>query len=459
VGKTWGGRFEQPTNPHVEAFTESISQDKRLYRYDIQVSQAHARVLAHVGLLTADEANQICAALDQICAQIKSGTFTFSPALEDIHTHIEHALIAELGDLGRKLHAGRSRNDQVATDMKLWMRDAAKTVDAALRQLQESLFGLAERERDVILPGYTHLRRAQPILAAHYALSLVEKFQRDRDRLEDTRMRLDILPLGSGALAGTSLPIDREFLAKELGFSDVTRNSLDTSSDRDFVLEYAFSLAVIAVHLSGWAEEWILWSGDEFNMLELPEEFCTGSSIMPQKKNPDVLELIRGRAGRAIADLNALLILQKGLPSAYNRDLQEDKAAIFQSHDTVLACLNIAAPLIAGAKFRRDAIAAKLETGFMDATTLMEFLVAQGMPMRSAHEAVGRLVRSGEERGCALTDLPSDVFEAIVPGYGHRVYELLGVPRALAAFRSFGSTAPAEVDRQLAYWRGRLGSN
>src|SRR4051794_2168372 len=288
--KTWGGRFTGATDDRVEQFTESISFDRRLYRQDVTASQAHARMLAHVGLLTAGEAEQIVAALDAIAGEIERGEFAFSVKLEDIHTHIEQALIQRLGGIGRKLHTGRSRNDQVVTDVKLWVRDALDDIDGRLLALQRSLLGAAERDRDLIIPGYTHMQRAQPVLAAHYFLAYVEKYQRDRARLADCRTRVNVLSLGAAALAGTSIPIDRRSVARQLGFDSVAANSLDVSSDRDFVLEFVFDLALLALHLGGWAEEWILWSTTEFNFLELPDAFCTGSSIMPHKKNPDVLE-------------------------------------------------------------------------------------------------------------------------------------------------------------------------
>jgi argininosuccinate lyase len=456
--KTWGGRFSGETDNRVEAFTESISFDRRLYRQDITASKAHARMLAEVGLLTRDEAERIAAALDQIAGEIERGEFSFSVKLEDIHTHIERALIERLGDIGRKLHTGRSRNDQVATDVKLWVRDALDEIDGRLRELQQALLDAAERDRTLILPGYTHLQRAQPVLAAHYFLAYVEKYQRDRDRLADCRRRVNVLPLGSAALAGTSLPIDRESVRKQLGFDALAANSLDVSSDRDFVLEFVFDLAQIALHLSGWAEEWILWSTTEFSFLVLPDAFCTGSSIMPHKKNPDVLELIRGKAGRVAGDLQQLLMLVKGLPLAYNRDLQEDKVALFDAQDTVAASLELAAALVRETRFNAEAIAARLEDGYLDATALMELLIARGVPMRLAHEAVGRLVRMCEERRCRLADLAPDVYDAVRPGLGAEVYRVLGVFNALTALRSVGSTAPAEVDRQIDVWRRRLTS-
>jgi argininosuccinate lyase len=454
--KTWGGRFTGQTDNRVEAFTESISFDQRLYRHDIRASQAHARMLAEVGLLSADEAERIVSTLAVIAGEIERGEFPFSISLEDIHTHIERALIERLGDVGRKLHTGRSRNDQVVTDVKLWVRDAIDELDARLHGLQAALLDAAQRERDLVLPGYTHLQRAQPVLAAHYFLAYIEKYQRDRDRLADCRKRVNVLPLGAAALAGTSLPIDRESVRRQLGFDALANNSLDVSSDRDFLLEFVFDLSVIALHLSGWAEEWVLWATTEFGFLDLPDAFCTGSSIMPHKKNPDVLELIRGKAARVVADLQQLLVLVKGLPLAYNRDLQEDKPALFDAHDTVATSLELAAPLVRETRFRKEVIAARLEDGFLDATTLMEFLVAQDLPMRSAHEAVGKLVRLCEERRCRLADLPAEVYESVRPGLSSGVYKVLGVANALAAFRSVGSTAPGEVERQLRRWQALL---
>lgn len=378
--KTWGGRFAEGTDERVEAFTESISFDRRLYRHDVAASKAHARMLAAVGILTNEEAEQIAAALDAVAGEIERGAFAFTTKLEDIHTHIERALIDRLGDLGRKLHTGRSRNDQVVTDVKLWTRDAIDDLDRRLCDLQLSLLSAAERDRDLILPGYTHMQRAQPVLASHYFLAYIEKHQRNRDRLADCRKRVNVLPLGAAALAGTSLPIDRDHVKRQLGFDSLAANSLDVSSDRDFVIEFVFCLTLTALHLSGWAEEWIIWTTTEFGFLELPDAFCTGSSIMPHKKNPDILELIRGKAARVVGDLQQLLILVKGLPLAYNRDLQEDKSALFDAHDTVSASLELAAAVVRESRLRREVIASRLEDGFLDATTLMEFLIGRGVP-------------------------------------------------------------------------------
>ena len=454
--KAWGGRFEGGTDRRVEAFTESISFDRRLAQYDVRGSIAHARMLAHVGLISDAEANQIANGLGAILDQIETGDFPFAIEREDIHMHIEAALIERLGDVGRKLHTGRSRNDQVATDTKLWTRDALDRVSSSLRALQVAWLDFAERHRDVIIPGYTHMQRAQPVLAAHYALAYIEKLERDRGRVADCRKRLNVLPLGAAALAGTSLPIDREFVAQELDFAGVAANSMDVSSDRDYLIEAVFVLSVIATHLSGWAEEWVLWSTQEFSFLSLPDAVCTGSSIMPQKKNPDVCELIRGRAARVVGSLTTLLVLVKGLPLAYNRDLQEDKEPAFDAFDTVESCLELAAVVVEGAGLRVDRIGERLEEGFLDATTLMEFLIARGVPQRTAHEVIGKLVGLCENKGCRLADLSPEDLQTAHPALDTNANGSLGVANAIRAFRSSGSTAPAEVDRQLKHWRGVL---
>jgi argininosuccinate lyase len=450
------GVFSQQADSRVERFTESISFDHRLYAHDVTGSIAHAQMLAKVGLISANECQQICQTLEAIRGEIESGKFPFRTELEDIHMHIEQALIERLGDVGRKLHTGRSRNDQVATDLRLWVRDALDRVDAGLLELQKAFVGRCDADCDVILPGYTHLQRAQPVLAAHYWLAYCEKLERDRGRVADCRKRANVSSLGVAALAGSSLPIDRHDVASRLGFADVAANSLDVSSDRDFVLESAFVLANIAVHLATWAEEWILWSTVEFNFIKLPQEFCTGSSIMPQKINPDVLELTRGKTARVIGNLQALLVLLKGLPLAYNRDLQEDKERIFDSFDTVELCLELAAPLVAGAKLNAAAIAEKLDRGHLDATTLMEWLIQRGTPQRTAHHAVGQLVGKALQRSCRLADLKLDDFRAADSSLDESVYNILGVEKAIAAFKSYGSTAPAEVRKQIERWKTKL---
>jgi argininosuccinate lyase len=449
--------FNEATDRRVEQFTESISFDRRLYAHDIQGSIAHAQMLNKVGLLTADECQQIEQALAAIRQEIEQGQFEFSIELEDIHLHIERALVARLGDTGRKIHTARSRNDQVATDLRLWQRDAIEQIDARLVELQRAFVGRCDRDRDCILPGYTHMQRAQPVLAPHYWLAYCERFERDRGRLADCLRRTNVLPLGSAALAGTSLPIDRDFVAQRLQFDSVAPNSLDATSDRDFVIEFTFALSLVALHLSGWAEEWILWCTSEFNFLRLPQAFCTGSSIMPQKVNPDVLELIRGKSARVVGDLQALLMLIKGLPLAYHRDMQEDKPRLFDAFDTVAACLELAAPLVAGAELQRSVIADKLDRGHLDATTLMEELIRRGTPQRTAHEWVGRLVRKALDRGLTLAELPPADFQEVDSSLDGSLREVLGVDRAIARFKSYGSTAPAEVAKQLAAWKEKVG--
>ncbi len=446
------------TDRRVEQFTESVSFDRRLYAQDIQGSIAHAQMLAKVGLITADECRQIEQTLGVIRQEIEQNQFSFCTELEDIHMHVEKALTDRIGDVGRKLHTARSRNDQVSTDLRLWVRDAIDTIVARLSDVQRALVGRCQADIDIIVPGYTHMQRAQPVLAAHYWLAYCEKFQRDSQRLTDCRHRVNQLTLGSAALAGTSLPIDRDDVARRLGFEGVAANSIDASSDRDFVIEFVFCLTMIAEHLSTWAEEWILWSTVEFNFLKLPQAFCTGSSIMPQKVNPDVLELIRGKTARVVGSLQTLLVLVKGLPLAYNRDLQEDKQPLFDAFDTVRMSLELAAPLMAGAELNRPAIAERLDRGHLDATTFMEYLIGRGIPQRTAHGLVGRLVRKALDGNVRLSDLPLADFREASPELDESVYVVLGVERAVAAMQSYGSTAPAQVKQQVELWKSKLGA-
>jgi argininosuccinate lyase len=455
--KAWGGVFDEATDRRVEEFTESVSFDRRLYAQDIRASIAHARMLAKVGLINSDECRQIEQGLGEIRQDIEQGRFQFKIELEDIHMHIEWALVERIGDPGRKLHTARSRNDQVSTDLRLWVRDGIDQIDQRLIELQRAFVSRCDRDADVVLPGYTHLQRAQPVLAPHYWLAYCEKFQRDRQRLADCRRRVNVLSLGAAALAGTSLAIDRADVATRLGFEDVASNSLDASSDRDFVLEFAFVLTVIAEHLSTWAEEWILWSTVEFNFIKLPQAFCTGSSIMPQKVNPDVLELTRGKTARVVGDLQTLLVLVKGLPLAYNRDLQEDKPPLFDAFDTVRAALGVAAPLVAKAELNRPAIAERLDRGHLDATTFMEYLIGRKVPQRIAHGLVGRLVRKALDQGVRLRDLPLADFQEALPELDESVYSVLGVEQAVAAMKSYGSTAPEEVKKQVERWKKLVG--
>jgi argininosuccinate lyase len=452
------GVFGEAPNRLVEQFTESVSFDHRLYAQDVAGSIAHSQMLAAKGVISAAEQQQIEQGLLEIRAEIEAGDFELRTELEDIHMHIEQALINRLGDVGRKLHSGRSRNDQVATDFRLWVRDAIDDIDAKLVELQRAFVSRCDRDADVILPGYTHLQRAQPVLAPHYWLAYCEKFERDRQRLQDCRKRVNVSTLGTAALAGTSLPIDRDDVARRLGFDGVSANSIDSSSDRDFVLETAFVLTLIAEHMSTLAEEWVLWSTVEFNFIKLPQDFCTGSSIMPQKINPDVMELIRGKTARVVGNLQALLVLVKGLPLAYNRDLQEDKPQLFDSVDTVAACLEIAAPLVQGAELNRDSIAAGLDRGYLDATTFMEYLIRRDIPQRTAHHLVGQLVRKAIDRRVSLAELPLSDYQEAHPDLDESVYEVLGADKAIDAFVSYGSTASIEVAKQVEHWKTKLKS-
>ncbi|MFP6669200.1 MAG: argininosuccinate lyase [Pirellulales bacterium] len=450
------GVFQVATDARVERFTESVSFDRRLYAHDIDSSIAHAQMLAKAGLMSDEDCQQIRQTLEDIRQEIKQGDFEFCDALEDIHMHIEQALIDRTGDVGRRLHTARSRNDQVSTDMRLWTRDAISQIDRALAEVQRAFVGRCDNDAGIIVPAYTHLQRAQPVLVSHYWLAYCEKLQRDRSRLADAARRSDALSLGTGAAAGTTLSIDREDVAWQLGFSTIAANSLDASSDRDFVIEFAFALAMIAEHLSGWAEEWILWATTEFGYLTLPQQFCTCSSMMPQKINPDVLELIRGKTARVIGNLTSLLALVKGLPLAYNRDLQEDKLPLFDSFDTVKACLELAAPIVAESTLNRQRIAAGLDRGFLDATSLMEYMIARGVAQRTAHHAVGTLVAKAMQQGVRLVDLPLDDFQDVCSELDKGVYEILGPERAIEAFQSYGSTAPDQVADQLAIWKQQL---
>ena len=450
------GAFDSAVDKRVERFTESISFDLRLFRHDIAGSVAHASMLADQGILTADERDQIKSNLTDIQNEIEAGTFTIREELEDIHMNIEQALIDRIGDIGRKLHTGRSRNDQVSTDLRLWVRESIDQIDKLLANLQRAYLGRCEKDAGVIIPAYTHLQRAQPVLANHVWLAYVEKFARDRERLADCRKRVNLSSLGTAALAGTTLNIDRQNSAKRLGFDGIVANSIDSSSDRDFVLETLFCLATIGIHLSTWAEEWILWATVEYDFIKLPHQFCTGSSIMPQKINPDVLELTRGKSARLIGSLTTLLVLTKGLPLAYNRDLQEDKPPLFDAVDTVQACLELAAPLVAGAELNVDSINSRIEKGFLDATTLMEYLIKRGMPQRSAHHVIGEMVRLATSKSVTLAELSLEDFQSVDSDLDESVYDVLGVKNAVSAFQSEGSTNPQRVKEQIELWKSRL---
>lgn len=457
AAKAWGGRFQEATDTRVERFTESISFDARLAAVDIRGSKAHATMLARVGLISEQERDLITTHLDEIGAEIAAGNFPFRTELEDIHMHIESALIERIGDVGRKLHTGRSRNDQVSTDIKLYVLDCIQELDGLLVDVQTAFVRRYPRDAETILPAYTHLQRAMPVMACQYWFAWCEKLERDRSRLADCAARASQSPLGAAALAGSSLPIDRRMTADLLGFSTIAANSLDISSDRDYLAEFVFALSLIATHLSQWAEEWIIWFTTEFGFLKLPDAFTTGSSIMPQKRNPDVLELIRGKSARVIGAVSQTLVLLKGLPMAYNRDLQEDKIAMFDAFDTVKACLELAASMVDGAELRVDVINARLDDGFLDATALMEYLIRQGVPMRTGHETVGRLVALAESRGCRLAELSLDEFRNACELVDEQVYSVLGTRNAVNVLCSEGSGGRASVEAQYRQWCERLG--
>ena len=454
------GVFQQATDQRLVAYGESISFDHRLYKQDIRGSIAHARMLQQQKILSKQEFDQIAKGLEEIGQQIEQGKMAFRAELEDIHMHIEQALIDSLGDTGRRLHTARSRNDQISTDLRMWVRQQIDIVDGLVRQLQLSFLHRCKLDEDVVLPAYTHLQRAQPVLAPHYWLAYIEKLARDRDRLADCRRRLNSCPLGGAAVAGTSLPIDRRQTAAELGFDSIAANSIDISSDRDFAVEAAFVLAMIAEHLSTWSEEWIIWSTVEFGFLKMPHQFCTGSSIMPQKVNPDTLELTRGKTARVLGNLQTLLILIKALPLAYNRDLQEDKPPLFDSFDTVVAMLQLAIPIVHDSELQRETIASRIEEGFLDATTLMEQMIIAGMPQRTAHHHVGSLVAIAKDKAVRLVDLSDEDFlsvDASLDPAGLR--KCLGVAGALAAYQSVGSSNPSQVAQQVQRWSDLLSNS
>lgn len=448
--KLWGGRFTKGTDAAVEHFHASIGFDWRLYEQDIRASQAHARMLAKCGIITPGEADAICTGLEGIAADIEAGKVEFSVSAEDIHMNIEQLLTERIGDVAKKLHTARSRNDQVATDTRLWCMAAIDELDARLRSLQSTLVRLAEAHRDVIMPGYTHLQRAQPVLFAHHLLAYFEMFQRDRQRLADCHRRTSVSPLGAGALAGVTQPIDRYATALELGFDEVAANSIDAVSDRDFVIELVADLALIMMHLSRLCEEVVLWASAEFGFIELDDAYSTGSSIMPQKKNPDVAELTRGKTGRVYGHLMGLLTVMKGLPLAYNKDMQEDKEALFDAVDTVLACLAAMEPMLATMRVREDKMRAATLDGYLNATDLADYLVRRGVPFRDAHAAAGRAVLHALREGKRLEELPFDVLQNLCGPVGEDVFTVLDVRRCVAARRSTGGTAPSAVEEGLA---------
>ncbi len=445
--KLWGGRFGQSTNELVEQFSESVSFDQRLYRQDIQGSLAHAAMLHSIGVLNDRELADIEQGLSDILAAIESGEFQWDIALEDVHMNIEARLTDLIGDAGKKLHTGRSRNDQVATDVRLYLRDAIDDILGVLHALQSALIALAEKEAATVMPGFTHLQTAQPVTFGHHMLAWNASLARDYSRLCDCRKRLNICPLGSAALAGTSFPVDRKMTATTLGFDAPSQNSLDSVSDRDFMIEFNAAAALMMVHLSRMAEEMILWSSDAFKFVDLGDAFCTGSSIMPQKKNPDVAELVRGKTSRVNGNLHALLMLMKGQPLAYNRDNQEDKELLFDSVDTVLISLRVYAAMMPQISLFRENMHSAAEQGYATATDLADYLVRKDVPFRDAHEIVGKTVSYAVENKVTLSEIDLQTLRGFSSRIENDVYDILTPEGSLNARDHVGGTAPAQVKK------------
>lgn len=453
----WKGRFQEETSALLQQYSESVSFDWRLWRHDIAGSIAHSAALEKAGLITAEERGKIVAGLQQIGAEIEAGTFQWKVELEDVHMNIEAELTRRIGAPGAKLHTARSRNDQVALDIRLYLRDACDALDAALTEMQRALVDLGDRHREVIIPGYTHLQRAQPVYFAHHLLAYVEMFARDRDRIADARKRINVCPLGSGAIASSTILLDRELVARELGFPAVTQNSMDAVSDRDFAIELLAALSLVAIHLSRISEDVILWASSEFKFITISDAFTTGSSLMPQKKNPDVAELTRGKSGRVIGALVSLLITLKGLPMTYNRDMQEDKEPVFDALDTVLAALGVFAAMLRGIRANPGACAAAVADPMLLATDLADYLVNHGVPFRQAHEVIGKAVALCGEKQCELPQLTLADYQALSPVFAADVFEMLTVERSMAARRAIGAPSPQNVAAQLARWQAALG--
>lgn len=456
ITKPWAGRFAEATDADVETFTASVAWDSRLYRHDIQGSIAHANMLAQQHILTVEEQRAIVTGLNHILTRIEHGQFNWSEALEDVHMNIETALVQDIGIIGKKLHTGRSRNDQVATDMRLYLREEINNIRLLIYNLRLVLLNLATQEADTIMPGFTHLQIAQPITFGYHLLAWQEMLDRDDSRLKDCTNRMNVCPLGAAALAGSSFPIDRDYTARELGFIKPCDNGLDAVSDRDFAIEFAAAASVCMMHLSRYAEELILWSSTPFKFVELADGFCTGSSIMPQKKNPDVPELIRGKSGRVFGHLMALLTLMKGQPLAYNRDNQEDKEPLFDTVDTLKNCLSIFAALIQTLRPNREKMYAAAKLGHATATDLADYLVRQGIPFRSAHEIVGKAVAYAISKNLELVDLDLETLRNFSPLIEADVFAILTLEGSIAARNHLGGTAPEQVRAAIARAKEKL---
>jgi len=446
--KVWGGRFKQDLDPMVDQFNASIEFDKRLYPYDIKGSIAHCRMLAKQGIISDKEADNIINALKEIKEELDQERINLT-GYEDIHSLVEAKLIEKIGDTGKKLHTARSRNDQVVLDMRLFIKDAVKDINKEIKKLQFSLVSLAEKNIDIVIPGYTHLQKAQPVLLAHHLMAYYEMLKRDRNRFKETLRRSDVMPLGSAALAGTNFDLDRKMVAKELGFNEISRNSMDAVSDRDFIIDFLYSSCVLMLHLSRISEELILWTTQEFGFIEISDAYTTGSSIMPQKKNPDVLELIRGKTGRIYGNLIAILTIMKGLPLTYNKDLQEDKEPAFDTYDTVKNCLKLMGRLLNNISFNKKNIENAIQEGYITATDLAEYLVIKGLPFRNAHEIVGKIVLYAIDKNKRLSELSIDELKSFSSVINEDVYKWLDPLQSVDKKNVFGGTGIIQVKKNI----------
>ena len=449
--KLWGGRFTKETGGAMDDFHSSIAFDQRLYKHDIVGSIAHAKMLAKTGIITEEDASKIVSGLSDILADIEAGKVEFSTSAEDIHMNVEMLLIQRIGEAGKRVHTGRSRNDQVALDMRMYMKEGCAETKALLTELIKALLHTAKAHVNSVMPGYTHLQKAQPITLAHHLMAYAEMFHRDVGRINDCVGRMDVMPLGSGALAGSTYPLDREMVKDVLGFAEISRSSLDAVSDRDFCIEFCACASMIMMHLSRFCEELVLWSSDEFRFIEMDDAYSTGSSIMPQKKNPDCAELIRGKTGRVYGDLAALLTIMKGLPLAYNKDMQEDKEATFDALDTVLACLELFTQMFASLRFDTEVMRKGASRGFTNATDAADYLVKRSVPFRTAHEIIGALVLGCIERGAAIEDLTLEELQEFSKEFSEDIFEAISLDTCVAGRKLTGGPAPETVARHIEY--------
>ena len=459
MAQLWGGRFTKETDKLVYNFNASISFDQKFYKQDIMGSRAHVKMLAKQGILTEEERDQILEGLDGILKDVENGTLEITSEYEDIHSFVEANLIDRIGDPGKKLHTGRSRNDQVALDMKLYVRDEIDEIDGELKELLTELLSLMSDNVETYMPGFTHLQKAQPVTLAHHVGAYFEMFRRDRERMADIRRRMNLCPLGAGALAGTTYPLDREYTARLLGFDGPTRNSMDSVSDRDYVIELLSALSTVMMHLSRFSEEIILWNSNEYRFVEIDDAYSTGSSIMPQKKNPDIAELLRGKTGRVYGALISILTTMKGIPLAYNKDMQEDKELTFDAIDTVKGCLRLFTEMISTMEFRRDVMEASAKNGFTNATDAADYLVNHGVPFRDAHGIVGRLVLLCIDRGISLDELPLEEYQKISPVFEEDIYDAVSMKTCVEKRETYGAPGPDAMKKVIAVNREYLEKN